>query len=110
MKISRVRTYLEQHKLDQTINFLWFLMGLAIVPVIGALFGWLAKLPPVLLCILVVMESAILIYLLFRSVILFNRIKVVNIYLKKKNITWEAVESDVMYGEAFEEEAEKETR
>ncbi len=105
-KIRRVRTYLEQHKLDQKINLMWFFAGLVTLPAIAVIWGQLLKLPPVWLCGLAIVESISLAFLLFAYALLLDKFKVINTYLKDQNITWCEVVSEVEYSEAWDEAEE----
>lgn len=106
-RIRRIRLYFEKNKIDQKINFLWFLAGLVTIPLISGLVGLLLKFESVWLCAIVVIESMIIAALSITCAVFLDKIKVVNKHLKETNTTWEQIESNFEFGNAFEEAAKE---
>jgi hypothetical protein len=102
-RIRRIRLYFERNKIDQKINFLWFLAGLVTIPLITGLVGLLRKFEPEWLCAIVVIESVVIATLSITCAVLLDKIKVVNKHLEETNVTWEKIESDFEFGNVFEE-------
>ena len=94
-KIRQIREYLEQHKLEQKINLLWFFTGLAILPAIAGVFALFLKLPTGWLVGLITTESLLLVCLLFLYALLLDKFKLVQKHLELHSITWKKIKDDI---------------
>jgi hypothetical protein len=82
---------------------LWFLAGLAIIPVITGFSGLLLKLTPGYLCGLAITEAILLTFLSIKCAFLLDKEKLADKYLKDQNKTWKEIESDAVFENAFTE-------
>ena len=106
-KIRQIREYLEQHRLEQKINLLWFFTGLAILPAIAGIFGLLLKLPTGWLVGLIITESLLLVCLLFLYALLLDKFNLVQKYLELQSITWKEVKDEIDCYDGFNEYCSK---
>jgi glucan phosphoethanolaminetransferase (alkaline phosphatase superfamily) len=101
--IRRLRKWLDKDKSNQKVNLLWFIFGLAISPCLCWLYEANQRLLPQVLSGAVIILVLLLLILSISLAFLQDRLKVINRYLKDQNITWDAVENDVAYSEAYDE-------
>jgi len=101
--IRKIRLYLKSHKTDQKINLLWYFAGLVTIPALTGVTGVLIKLKAEWLVALIVMESFLLAFLSVFCAICLDKIRVASKHLKETRVTWEQIESDFEFGNAFEE-------
>jgi len=109
-RIRKVRTYLERHKIDQKVNSLWYLAGLATIPAIAGISGLLLKLTPAWLCGLAIVEGILIAFLSLVCAVLLDKLKLAEKYLKAQNTTWDEIESDVEFSDAFGEATEEKNK
>jgi len=81
--------------------------GLVTIPFITGLVGLLLKFEPEWLCAIVVIESMAIAVLSITCAVLLDKLKVINKHLKETNTTWEQIDSDFEFGNAFEEANKK---
>jgi len=108
--IRHARQYIQRHKLDLILNLFWFFAGLAAIPCISGLFGWLSEWSSSLLYALVTIQSLLLLILLISLFFLLDRLKIANKYFKGIGKSWGELESEAEFSEAFEEAIKKEDK
>ena len=101
--VRRLRKKLEQDKQNQKLNLLWCLFGLVLIPGISGFYLVCMRLLNEVLSSLAIILLLSTLTLSISLVLLRDKFKVINKYLKDQNVTWTEVEDEVEKSEAFDE-------
>ena len=102
MKYKRnIRLTITKDRKSLIGNSLWFLAGIAVLPTIGSIFGWLSELPVAILSSSVLIESLLILLLIFSLLFLHDKLSLANDYFKRNSVSWVQIESDALMGEGF---------
>ncbi len=108
--IRNIRRTIKKDRKILLSNLLWFLVGIVALPTSVSILNWLSTLSPQFLSSAALTEFLIILILLISLLSLRDKISVANIYFKDNKISWDQLESDADFGEAFDEAAHKDTK
>lgn len=106
--IRKIRRTITKDKKSLKKDLLLFLAGIVASPTIAIIFGWLSGLSVQLLSSAVIIESLIILILIFSLLFLLDRLSIADKYFKRNNIHWQQLESDEDVSEGFNEKPKKE--
>jgi hypothetical protein len=99
--IRKIRRTITKDRKNLIENLLWFLAGIATLPTIALAFGLLSGFSVQLLSSMVLIESLMILILIFPLLFLRDKISMADHYFKRNKISWQQLESDEDYSEAF---------
>jgi hypothetical protein len=105
--LRNIRRSTIRHKSDLIVNLLWFLAGLTVVPCISYLVGWLTKWPLSVLYAVVLVEALFLLILAVSLLFLLDKLSIADKQLKNIGETWQELENEADFGDAFDEATKK---
>ena len=100
--IRNIRKHILRHKGNLLSNLLWFFAGLAAIPCISGLVGWLEKWPSWLLYAVVIIESLLLLTLSISFLFLLDKLEIANKYFKDIKYPWNHLEDHTEFDETFD--------
>jgi len=99
--IRNIRRTITRDRKNLIGNLLWFLAGIAALPTIASIFGWLSELPVPILSSSVLIESLTILLLIFSLMILRDKLSLATDYFKRNSISWAKLEDDDLFSDGF---------